>query len=178
MRFSLVMSEICIIPSMPSPISTNAPNGVRFVIGTFHHGAYGIFLWNAIPGIAQRLLVAEADTPLGRIYLQNHRLHALAHFQQIARLANALFPGQLGQMNQAVDAGQQFDEGAEISQPRNRSAHAVADMKLARRDGPWVFLQLLEAERNLSCWSGSIFRILTSSSSPVLTTSLALPTRE
>src|SRR5580700_7130223 len=51
-------------------------------------------------------------------------------------------------MNQALDAGLEFDERAEFHQARDRAAHAIAGDELLRHRIPGMRLQLLQADGN------------------------------
>ena len=120
-----------IIPSMPSPKSTNAPNFARLVTGRFDRRAHRIFLQRFFPGIAQRLLQPQRDALVGRIDAQHHHLDHVARLHDIRRAHILLGPRHFGNVDQAFDAGFQFDERAEIGHPRNFAVDARARLILS-----------------------------------------------
>src|ERR1035437_8022349 len=80
--------------------------------------------------------------------MENHRLHDLALFQHLGGVFHTFGPGEVGHVNQPVDAFLDLDESAEVGH--------IADPALDHRPhaipvvdgGPGVRLELLQAERN------------------------------
>ena len=68
--------------------------------------------------------------------------------QHIGRLPHLLRPRHLRQVDQSVESRLQFDERAEIGEPRNRALHPLAGVILVSRRRPGIGLQLLHAQRN------------------------------
>ena len=60
-----------------------------------------------------------------------------------------LAPGHFGDVDEAFDAGLDFDEGAEVGEASDGAGDALADLIFALRGLPGFGLKLLEAERNL-----------------------------
>ena len=65
------------------------------------------------------MFIAKTNAAIGWIDLQNDRVDAFANFEQIAGFADFLVPGKFREVNQAIDAGQQFDKSAEIGEARD-----------------------------------------------------------
>ena len=85
-------------------------------------------------------------------------------------------PRHLGDVDQAFNAGLEFDEEAEVGQAGYGAADALAGFVLVGNRVPGMRLQLLHAERN-ALLVGSTFRTLTSISCPAESTSEGLLTR-
>ena len=51
-------------------------------------------------------------------------------------------------MNQALDAGLEFDESSELHQARDSAAHAIASLVLFRNGIPGMGLELLQTNGN------------------------------
>ena len=71
------MSPTWIMPSMPSPRSTKAPNFGRLVTGASTTVPTGYFFCDIFPGIAERLLEAERDALVGGVDAEDDRLPPL-----------------------------------------------------------------------------------------------------
>ena len=90
----------------------------------------------AFPGIRLELLDTQRKPVRCGIDIQNHRLHDLPFFQHLGRMLDALGPGQVGNVNQAVDALFNFDECAEIGHIADPAFHHRADAVAAVDGGP------------------------------------------
>src|SRR6185437_4035728 len=66
------------------------------------------------PGIAQSLLEAERDAAVLPVHTEHHGLDRLAHLDRVLGLADAARPGHLADVDEALDAGLEFDESAEV----------------------------------------------------------------
>ena len=100
------------------------------------------------PGIPQRLLQSERETLLGRIHGEDDDFDGFARLHHVAGLAYAFGPRHLGDVDQAFNAGLEFDEEAEIGQPSDGAANALAGFVFVGDRVPGMRLQLLQAERN------------------------------
>jgi hypothetical protein len=80
--------------------------------------------------------------------LQHHRLHELPLLQHLGGMLDALGPTHVGNVDQAVDAFLDLDEGAEIGELANAAFHHRADAVALLDRGPGVRLELLDAQRN------------------------------
>ncbi len=131
------------------------------------------------PGIAQRLLESQRDAALGGVDLQDHNFDRLALLHHVAGFSDfALRPRHLGNMNQALDAGLEFDERSKIHQPRDGAAHAVASFEFFGDRVPGMRLQLLQPDGNaLLVAFGPTLSTFTSIAWPTESTSAGLLTR-
>ena len=74
----------------------------------------GWLSWKASQGLPQALLEAERDAALVRIDLEHHHLDLLAGRDDLAGMDVLLGPAHLGDVDQALDAGLELDEGAVV----------------------------------------------------------------
>ena len=102
----------------------------------------------SLPGVRLELLDAQREPPVAGIDIEDHGLDELALFQQLGGMLDALGPGQIGDVNQTVDALFDFDEGAEVRQLAHPPLHHRADAIAVLDGGPRIGLELLDAERN------------------------------
>src|ERR1035441_4822256 len=79
------------------------------------------FLLGSGPGIAQRLLQAQRETPFGGVHSENYGLDSLANFYYVARSPNSLGPRHFGNVNQAFNTGLEFHERPEIGDTDRKS---------------------------------------------------------
>ena len=101
------------------------------------------------PGITQRLLEPQREAAFAGVDLQDHDLDGLALLDHIAGFADfALRPRHLGNVNQTLDAGLEFDECSELHKARDGAAYAIAGLKLFRDRIPGMGLQLLQSNRD------------------------------
>ena len=90
----------------------------------FDLGADGVFLLDAVPGIGQLLLEAQADPFLLAVDVQHHHVNVLAHLEDFRRVADPA-PAHIGDVEQTVDAVE-VDERAEIGDVLDRALADVA----------------------------------------------------
>ena len=113
-----------------------------------HRIAHLVILEVALPGVGLQLLDAQREAVRRGIDIQNHRLHDHALLQNFAGMLDALGPGEIADVHQAVDALFDLDEGAEIGHVADAAFHHAAHAVAAVDGGPGVGLELLQAERN------------------------------
>src|SRR5579875_302764 len=99
-------------------------------------------------GILRELLDAERDALALRIEREHHRLDLLSLLEVAHGLLAGLIPGDVGQVNQAVDVAGQSNENPEIRDRLDLPRHAVAAVVVLRELLPGVRLALLESERD------------------------------
>src|SRR5205085_3391948 len=73
-----------------------------------------VLLGKGFPRVRHHLLQAEADAPLLRVDIEHHDLDLLAGRDDLAGVHVLLGPAHLGDVDQTLDAGLQFDEGAVV----------------------------------------------------------------
>ncbi len=136
------------MPSTPSVSCTKAPNFVMLVTGPSITVPGANFCSAPSPGIAQRLLQAERDAAFRRVHSEDDGFYGLAHLHHVGRSSHSFGPRHFGNMNQAFDAGLEFHKRAEIGEPGNGAAHALARLVFFGDGVPRMRLQLLHADRN------------------------------
>ncbi len=95
-----------------------------------------------------QLLHAEADLALAGIDGKNLRLDRLAFAEYFGWMVKSAVGDDLADVDHALNALGDLDEGAEGHELRHRALHLRADGKLAGHFGPWVGEGLLESEGN------------------------------
>ena len=133
---------------MPGSISTNAPNEVRLRTLPETRVPDRVLHRQREPRILLDLLHAERDLLLVPIDLQDHRLDLVADADQLRGVLDVARPAHLADVDQALDALLQLDEGAVVGDRDHLAAHARADRVLPLHVLPRVREQLLEAERD------------------------------
>src|SRR3569623_2937339 len=107
--------------------------------------AFGHF----VPGILLGLLHTQRNLLLFLIDAQHDDFDLIVDVHQLVRMADALGPRHLADMDQAFDAFLELDEGAIAHHVDNRPLHAAADRILVGDIFPGTGRLLLEAQRNL-----------------------------
>ena len=112
-------------------------------------GAGGILLDERLPRIALGLLEAERDAPLLRIDVEHLHLDLLGGRDDLARMHVLLRPPHLGDVDQALDARLQLDEGAVVGDVGDAALEARRSTGYLAVDAlPRIGLELLHAERD------------------------------
>ena len=101
-----------------------------------------------LPRIGERLLEAERDAPLHRIDLEDHHLDLLRGGDDLAGVDVLLGPRHLGDVDQALDARLELDEGAVVGDVGDAALELDADRVLRLDALPRIGLELLHAERD------------------------------
>ncbi len=114
------------MPSISPGRPTNRPNSVMFLTSPSSSVPTGCFSAKLSHGLAHGLLEAEADAALLRIDVEHHHLDLLAGRDDLAGMDVLLGPAHLGDMDQALDAGLQLDEGAVIGDVGDAALEACA----------------------------------------------------
>ncbi len=111
-------------------------------------GAAGEMLGDGLPGVLLGLLEAEADALLLGVQVQHLGVDQLADGEHLGRVADALGPAHLGDVNQALYSVLDFDEGAVIGHVDDLPPDDGPLGVLLGRVLPGVGGELLEAERD------------------------------
>ena len=98
--------------------------------------------------LGQQSADRQTDTLLLKVDTGDLRLDLVADSQLISGLLDALV-GDLGNMDQTIDAGNDVGESAECGQTDNLSLNNGADRIISLEDDPRIVLGLLVAQRNL-----------------------------
>ncbi len=114
----------------------------------FDQRAGRVFLDEHLPRIAHGLLEAERDAPLDRIDLEDLHFDFLRGGDDLAGMHVLLGPRHFGDVDQALDAGLQFHEGAVVGDVGDATLEAGADRILGLDALPRIVEQLLHAERD------------------------------
>ena len=73
----------------------------------------------------------------------------VALLENVAGMVDLFAPGHLGDVNEAFDAGLDFDKGAEVGEARDGAGDRAGRLDMPWRCFPRFGLKLLEAERDL-----------------------------
>ena len=103
---------------------------------------------NGEPWVFGELLDAQREPLALFVDGQDACLHLVALLEAIFWVANALTPGQVGDVHKAVDAVLDTHEDTEVGDVANRTADHAADGVLLLDEVPRVHLELLHAERD------------------------------
>ena len=140
------ISETWTSPSMPGSISTKAPKSVTLVTLPLRREPTGWRSASVVQGSALVLLDAQAEALVLDVDVEHHRLDHVALLELLARVLDALGPGDVGDVHQAVDALLDADEDAEVGDVADLAADDRADGVLVLEQRPGVGLDLLHAE--------------------------------
>src|SRR5207253_1605596 len=98
--------------------------------------------------VGERLLQAEADAPLLRVDIEHHHLDLLASRDDLAGMHVLLGPAHLGDMDEALDPGLQFDKGAVVGDVGDAAFEFGAGRVFELDALPRIGFELLHAERD------------------------------
>ncbi len=114
----------------------------------FDDGADRVLVAQALPRVLQKLLHAEGYAAVAGVDAENYRVDLVAGLDELGGMLEALGPGHLREVNQALDALLKFDERAVVGNGKHAAVHLGADRISLCGVEPRVGRQLLEAERN------------------------------
>ena len=114
----------------------------------FDRRARRVLLDEDLPRIAHGLLEAERDAALDRIDFEDLHFDFLRGRDDLARMHVLLGPRHFGDVDQALDARLQFDEGAVVGDVGDAALELRADRELGLDALPRIVEQLLHAERD------------------------------
>ena len=97
------------------------------------HGARRIAVGHAVPGVLLGLLHAQGDLLLLLVDLQHDDFDLVVDLDQLAGMADAAGPGHLADVDQALDALLQLDEGAVAHHVDHLAVDLRADRDTCRR---------------------------------------------
>src|SRR6185312_13198539 len=115
---------------------------------SFHHGADAISIHHRRPRIRLKLLDPERNPLVPLLDVQHHSLHLVARFHHFARMFHPAAPSHFRNVDQALDAGFQFDKGSIIGDAHHTSDHARADRIMLFNRLPRIGVKLLNSKRN------------------------------
>jgi len=110
------------------------------------HGADRVLLGEFFPRVALGLLETERDAALVAVDLEHHHVDLLRGRDDLARVHVLLGPAHLGDVDQALDARLELDEGAVLGDVGDGAADLGADRILGGHAFPRIALELLHAE--------------------------------
>ena len=148
--FSSVASDLWQRPSTPSAISTKAPNAATRRTLPWTTSPMWCVCEERLPDVGLKLLHAKRQAAFVRLDRQNDSLHAIALLQDFRRMLHALGPAQVADVDQAVDAVFDLDEGTEIGQVAHAAFDRHADRELLVQRIPRIGGQLAHPERDAS----------------------------
>ena len=98
-----------------------------------------------VPRVRLGLLETQREPAPFLVDLEHDALDPVADVEHLGRVLDALGPGHLGDVDQALDALLDLDEGAVVGQADDLAANARVRRVLGRGVLPRIVLQLLEA---------------------------------
>ncbi len=101
------------------------------------------------PGILLGLLEAEGDALVVAVDVEDDDVDRVPLLHDLRRVLDPLGPGHVGDVDQAVDARLDLDEGPEAGQVADLALDAGADRVAERQHRPRILLGLLHAEGDL-----------------------------
>src|ERR1700733_6706467 len=107
-----------------------------------------MLLRKSLPWVLQRLLEPKRDAALGGVDLEHLNLDLLAGRDDLAGVDVLLGPGHFGDVDEALDAGLELDEGAVVGDVGDAALELLANAVTRLNVRPRIFLQLLHAERD------------------------------
>ena len=115
---------------------------------TLDHGAERVAGLHVLPRVGRELLDAQAEALLVDVDVEDHRLDLVALLEVIRRVLDLVGPGDVGHVDEAVDALLDADEETEVRDVADLAAHHGADRVALLEQLPRVGLDLLHAERD------------------------------
>src|SRR5580692_7684194 len=101
------------------------------------------------PRIAQRLLETEGNAALLGLDRENDRVDQFALLHDIAGDPDLLAPGHFRDVNEALNAGLEFDKCTELRNAGHLTGNALAELIASGHGLPRLRLQLLEPKGDL-----------------------------
>ena len=162
------MSETCTRPSTPSSTPTKMPKSVTLRTWPLMTEPIGYLSSSSVQGFGSICFMPSAmRLALGSMSRTTASTSSPTS-STLRRVLDALGPGHLGDVHQALDALLDLDEGAVVGEADHLALDAGADRVLLVGAVPRVLLDLLEAEARRAPASGSNLRTTTRTSSPTL----------
>src|SRR5712664_1078081 len=96
--------------------------------------------------LVQRRLHAERHLALVRVHVDDLHVELVPFLDDIAGVLHPLV-AKLGDVHEALDAGLDLHERAEVGHLGDLALHAAADGVLVGQLGPWIRMELLDAQR-------------------------------
>src|SRR5712664_926383 len=109
-------------------------------------GALVAHVLAVVVALVERRLHAERDLALVRVHVDDLHVELVALLHHVARVLHPLV-AQLGDVHEALDAGLDLHEGAEVGDLGHLALHAAADGVLVGQLGPWIRMELLDSQR-------------------------------
>src|SRR5690606_24995641 len=119
---------------------------VNFFHDAFNDGAFVVLLNVLGERIVFQLLDTQGDTLALWVNRQDDGVQLVALLEATYGFFAHFVPGDVGQVNQTVDAAVQTNEDTEIGDRLDGAGDLVALVELAREVFPWVRLALLDAQ--------------------------------
>src|SRR5690606_33280229 len=126
----------------------NSSLGFNFFNGTFNDGAFVILGYVLREGIGFQLLDTQGNALALRVDSQHNGFQLVAFLVLAYSFFASFVPGDVGQVNQTIDAAFQTDEDTEVSDGLDFAGDLVAFGAGTGKRIPWVFLTLLQAQRD------------------------------
>src|ERR1700755_245792 len=111
-----------------------------------HDVARLVLVDELLPRARLGVLDGEREASVVDVDVRDDGLYLLPLLQGLARMLDALVPGDVGDVNEPVHPVLDLDEGAEVRQVADAPADAVADVEALGQRLPGVRLRLLHAE--------------------------------
>ncbi len=125
----------------------------HFNDGSFMNGAGSEDGFEYIPGILLELLVAEAETTVFLVDLENLHLDVSADLGEFVGVFDTLGPAEVGDVDKTIDTFLDFNEHAEVGEVAHLGGVLAADRIFGLDVFPRISLELLDAEAHLAVFA-------------------------
>ena len=116
----------------------------------FMHGTHCKYSFEYIPGIFFELLVTEAQATVVLVDLENFHFDIGTNLCEFAGVFDFLGPGQVADMDKAIDAFFDFNKYTEVGEVAHTGSVAAADRIFDFDIFPRIFLELFDTEAHLA----------------------------
>ena len=128
-------------------------HGSAFVVhagdSAFVNGTNGEDGFINVPRILFQLLVTQAQATILGVHFKNNHFDGFTHFGELGGMFDFLVPGEVGDVNQAVNALFQFHENTEGREVTDRSGVAGTDRIFLQNVSPRIGDELLDTQGHL-----------------------------
>src|SRR5262249_28072933 len=111
-----------------------------------HHIAGPVRGNKIVPRVRFKLFHRQGHPPIFGIDPRDHSINLLPFFQNLTRMLDAARPGDVRNVNQAVNAFLDFNKGTKVGQVADASMNARADLITLSQSLPGILLDLLHSQ--------------------------------
>ena len=125
----------------------------EFADRTFVDRTYAVVSFEGVPGVLFKLLVAERETTVFLVDLEDDDLQRSTDFRELVGVLDLLRPREVGDVYKTIDTFFDLYEDTEVGEVADLSRVARADGEALVDVFPWIFLELLETEAHLTLFA-------------------------